>query len=124
MDAKELIELVAKYGSTPILVVLAWRMWPTIEGWIRSSTGNKQARNRRVNDGNTSRINGNPCGLHEGLTLSVTKLEDTVVRNSEHQKDAIQALRETMDALSADLFPRMNTIEKDCSWIRGKLDRD
>jgi len=113
MEFKDIIDLAAKYGTTPVLVILAWRMWPTIEGWIRSKSGRQQARNRRTNDNIPDRINGNPCAMHQGL---LDTLKD--------MKGDIHDTKQSIEAISTDLFGRVGNVEKDVSWIRGKLDRD
>lgn len=100
-------------GVTALLAVFLFRLLPVVEAWIRLKTGHEAKHDRRETDHIPERINGNPCALHQPLM-------DTLVEMKEDNK----MVKQSVEAISSDLFGRMNGIEKDVSWIRGKLDRD
>lgn len=125
IEATEKILVAMKSGGvSAVMVVLLWRVLPVLEMWVRTWAGKPQRRDRRETDRLPSRVNGTPCSLHSGLDIKLAAVHDDLQEIKATQGTDMVAIRNSIEVLSRDLYPRMGRVEQDVAWIRGKLDRD
>jgi hypothetical protein len=97
-------------GVAAVLAVLLFRLLPIIETWVRVKAGREVRHNRRESDRVPERINGNPCGLHEGLMKTLETLGEDMKEIKSDVKD-----------VKNDLFPRVNAAEVNIARLEGRM---